>query len=134
MGLLDSFKPRKLVAGSPFISITDNGVSLNKSAVDRLEYAEYVKILVDEDGKRLAIQICESDDADKTPFVNASKGKEAQYVRWNNREFIKQLLSWAPNDELMRNGFKVPGEYLQDDRAFLFIFAKAVPLKDSEDK
>lgn len=134
MGILDSFKPRKLVVGSPYISITENGVSLNKSTIDRLEYAEYVKILIDEDNRRLAIQVCDSDDPDKTSFVNATKKKDAQYVRWNNREFIKQLLAWAPNEDLKENGFKVPGEYLSEEKAFLFVFSKAVPLKETEDK
>lgn len=134
MGVLDLFKPRKLVVGSPYLSVTANGVSLNKSAIDRLEYAEFVKILIDEEGKRLAIQISDSDDQDKVPFVNPDKKKEAQYVRWNNREFTKQLLNWAPNLELKENGFKVPGEYLLEEKAFLFVFSKAVPLKETEDK
>ena len=128
MGILDSFKPRKLIAGSPYISITSNGISLNKSAIDRLEYAEFVKILVDEEGRRLAIQVCDSSDPEKTAFVNPDKKNEAQYVRWNNREFIKQLLSWAPNLELKEKGFKVSGTYYQDEKAFIFVFSEAVPL------
>ncbi len=128
MGVLDSFKPRKLVVGSPYLSVTANGVSLNKSAIDRLEYAEFVKLLIDEEGKRLAIQISDSDEQDKVPFVNPNKKKEAQYVRWNNREFTKQLLNWAPNPELKDKGFKVPGQYYQDEKAFIFAFEEAIPL------
>ena len=134
MGILDTFKPKKLIVGSPYITISENGVSLNKSAIDRLDYAEYVKILLDEENCQLAIQICEANDPDKVPFVNSNKKKDAQYVRWNNREFIKQLLTWAPTQELKQNGFKVPGEYLSEEKAFLFIFIKAVPLKETEDK
>ena len=134
MGRLDSFKPKKLVAGSPFISVSINGISLNKSAVDRLDYAEYVRILIDEDAKELAIQICDENDPNRESFVKPEKKKETQYVRWNNREFIKQLQSWAPSKELETSGFKVAGEYLPEEKAFLFIFSKAIPLKESEDK
>ena len=134
MGRLDSFKPRKLIAGSPFISVTRNGISLNKSAVARLDFAEYVRILVDEEARELAIQICDENDPDKESFVKPEKKEETQYVRWNNREFTKQLLNWAPNLELKDNGFKVPGEYLSEEKAFLFVFSKAVPLKETEDK
>ena len=134
MGRLDSFKPRKLVVGSPFISITINGISLNKSAISRLDYAEYVRILIDEEAKELAVQVCDKDDPNKEAFVKPEKGEDAQYVRWNNREFIKQLADWAPSEELKQSGFKVPGEYLPEEKAFLFIFSKAVPLKESEDK
>ena len=134
MGRLDSFKPRKLIVGSPFMSITINGVSLNKSAISRLDYAEYVKILVDEDAQELAVQVCNQDDPNKESFVKPEKGEETQYVRWNNREFIKQLIGWAPSAELKESGFKVPGEYLPEEKAFLFIFSKAVPLKETEDK
>lgn len=134
MGRLDNFKPKKLVVGSPFISVTINGVSLNKSAVARLDYAEYVRILMDEEAQELAIQICDENDPNRESFVKPEKKEETQYVRWNNREFIKQLNSWAPFEELKEAGFKVPGEYLPDEKAFLFVFSKAVPLKESEDK
>ena len=134
MGRLDNFKPRKLIVGSPFISITVNGISLNKSAIAKLEYAEYVRILINEDDKELAIQICDENDPNKESFVKPEKKEETQYVRWNNREFIKQLNYWAPSEELKAAGFKVPGEYLPEEKAFLFIFSKAVPIKESEDK
>ena len=135
MGRLDNFKPRKLIAGSPFITISaNNGVSLNKSAIFRLDYAEYIKILINEDEKELAVQVCDENDPDREPFIKPDKKGVAQYVRWNNREFIKQLTEWAPTEELKESGFKVPGEYLPEEKAFLFIFAKAVPLKESEDK
>lgn len=128
MGILDSFKPRKLVVGSPYLSVTTNGVSLNKSAIDRLEYAEFVKLLVDEQNKRLAIQISNADDVDKVAFVNPKKKKDAQYVRWNTREFTKQLLDWAPNLDLRNNGFKIPGHYYPNEKAFIFVFSEAVSL------
>ena len=134
MGRLDSFKPKKLIVGSPFISVTINGISLNKSAVARLDYAEYVRILVDEEAQELAVQVCDEFDPNKEAFVKPEKKEETQYVRWNNREFIKQLNGWAPTKELKESGFKVPGEYLPEEKAFLFIFSKAVPLKESEDK
>ena len=127
MGLLDSFKPRKLVIGSPYISVTSNGVSINKSAIDKLEYAEYIKFLVDEQGRRLAVQVCGEDDPDKVQFVNP-KRKNVLYVRWNNREFTKQLLNWAPREELKQSGFKVPGEFFPDEKVFIFAFDEAVSL------
>lgn len=128
MGRLDSFKPRKLVVGSPYITVTNNGVSLNKSAVSRLDYAEYVKILVNESAKELAIQVCDDkNDPDKELFVKPERKEETQYVRWNNREFIKQLNAWGP-ENLRETGFKVPGQYLPEEKAFLFVFSEAVNL------
>lgn len=128
MGRLDSFKPRKLVVGSPYITVTSNGVSLNKSAVSRLDYAEYVKILVNESEKELAIQVCDDkNDPDKELFVKPERKEETQYVRWNNREFIKQLNAWGP-ENLRETGFKVPGQYLPEEKAFLFVFSEAVNL------
>lgn len=127
MSILDTFKPKKLVTGSPFMTITENGVSINKSGIDRLEYAEFVKILIDEDGKRVAIQICDVKDPDKVQFVSQGKKGTAQYVRWNNREFVKQLMNWGPTEELKLRGFKVPGKYLIDEKAFLFTFSEAIP-------
>lgn len=135
MGRLDNFKPRKLITGSPFISISpNNGVSLNKSALFRLDYPEYVRILINEDDKELAIQVCDESDPNKEAFIKPEKKESTQYVRWNNREFIKQLTDWASNEDFKTAGFKVPGEYLPEEKAFLFIFSKAVPLKESEDK
>lgn len=127
MSILSTFKPKKLIAGSPFMTITENGISINKSGIDRLEYAEFVKILIDEEGKRVAIQVCDSGDPNRTQFVIQDKKDTTQYVRWNNREFIKQLLSWGPTEEFKSKGFKVPGEYLSEEKAFLFTFSEAVP-------
>ena len=84
MALLDSFKPRKLVIGSPYISVTSNGVSINKSAIDKLEYADYIKFLVDEQGKRLAVQICGEDDPDKVQFdkiLRKYSNKKSFYIQ-----------------------------------------------------
>ena len=72
MGVLDSFKPRKLVVGSPYLSVTANGVSLNKSAIDRLEYAEFVKLLIDEEGKRLANNLQRRRQPDKTVYLHSA--------------------------------------------------------------
>ena len=127
MSILDTFKPKKLVVGSPFMTITENGISINKSGIDRLDYAEFVKILIDEKEKRVAIQICDANDPNKVQFVSQDKKGIAQYVRWNNREFVKQLMSWGPTEEFKLKGFKVPGEYLVDEKAFLFTFSEAIP-------
>lgn len=56
MSLLENFKPFNFNEGVPYVSITINGMTFNKSVIMKLEYPEYVRLLIDEETKRIAVQ------------------------------------------------------------------------------
>ena len=49
MSLLENFKPFNFNEGVPYVSITINGMTFNKSVIMKLEYPEYVRLLIDEE-------------------------------------------------------------------------------------
>lgn len=61
MSLLENFKPFNFNEGVPYVSITINGMTFNKSVIMKLEYPEYVRLLIDEETKRIAVQPCAQD-------------------------------------------------------------------------
>ena len=42
--------------GHLYVSITDNGIAFSKAAIVRIGKPEYVIFMIDEEGKRIAIQ------------------------------------------------------------------------------
>lgn len=125
MSRLDNFKPKKLVIGSPFLTVADSGVSFNKSALDKLEYAEFVKLLINEEAHMVALQVCDASDPEATAFVKGKKNNVPN-VRWNYHDFVEQLKRWKPETLNDVGAFKVPGEYLIDEKALLFDFKEAI--------
>lgn len=113
----------------PLASVTRNGVTFNKAAVDRMGSTQYVLLLLDESTKRFAIQKCTQNTPQAMPFVAAIK-KGAPSVRWGSKEFlkiIKRLTGWPLEDKGCK-GFKVPGEYQRSDNAMIFDLTKAIPI------
>lgn len=126
MSVLEGFKIKRLITGSPYVSVTKNGVTFTRSALDKLNYAEKVNILMDEPTRRMAIRVSELNDEDSVPFVK-NGDKKTLNVRWNNGEFTKELMDWVENPEMKNDGFKVYGEFIAEENALLFDFTK--PLK-----
>lgn len=130
---LSSFKKKTLSNNEPSLSITDVGVTFNKQCIVKLEYAEKVDIYVDKNALKLVIKKTDSEDG--TSFVSA-KRKNASYVRWNNADFKEELFDWcrSANGKITKfTGARVTGEYYEEDKALLFDFLLAKPLKDMED-
>lgn len=126
---LSKFKKKVLTGGEPYLSVTDTGITFNKNCLVKLDYPEKVMLYVDESSKQILIMV--SNDEDSMIFVS-SKRKDASYVRWNNGDFRDELLDWASSFNYSINqttGVKVLGVYLPDDKAILFDFKGARPLK-----
>lgn len=125
MSILEGFKTKKLVIGSPYLTVTDNGVSFNKSALDKLGYAEFVKLLINEETHMVALQVCDENDPDKIGFLKG-KSKDTPNVRWNYHDFVVQLQGWMKGTEFEGIGFKVPGQFYSEENVLLFNFQEAV--------
>ena len=60
---LSNFKTFDFSEGVPYISITSNGITFNKSVIMKMKYPAYVKLLINETEKQIAVQACgEHDD------------------------------------------------------------------------
>ena len=126
MGLLDDFELVDSVSGIPSVSITKNGISFNKSTIEKLHCPEHVKLYLDRIGKRFAIVPCNKGDNGYRAFYRKEKDT-ANGVRWNNydlRTTIAGLTGW----NLEEHGWKICGLYSEEDNALIFDLNKAEPL------
>ena len=124
--VFDNFKVYKVTVGVPTISITDTGVSFNKQAIVKLEYANYIRILINKDEKKVAIIATDEVGDDTTAFC--LKKDKPNSIRLNYRDLTKTLLALkSTNPELL--SFKVEGEFLDEYSALLFDFNHVLPIK-----
>ncbi len=117
---LSGFQPYLLVAGSASISFSRNGLGVSKAAVARLGNSKFVRILIDGNGKRLAIQVCEENDPMATPF---SKSEKPEGVRWNTKDLNQTILNmtgWTFDEK--KQCYKVEGTYVEDEDGPALIF------------
>lgn len=127
MPTLSGFKAFNFNEGVPYVSITSNGVTFNKSVVMKLDYPEYAVLLIDEESKRIAVQACDADSPNAVQFYKEKKSKVIS-VRWNGRDLLNTLqdmMGW----NLREKAYRIDGILLKDERAMLFDLAAASELK-----
>lgn len=120
--MLNGFKLYYMAPGGHTITFTKNGLGFSKAVVAKMENPRFVKILFDKPGKRMAIQMCEESDDGATTF---SRTEKPEGMRWNTRDLtatIRNITGWAVDDG---QTYRVEGEWLEDQCAFVFDFTKA---------
>ncbi|MFQ9705957.1 MAG: hypothetical protein ACLRX6_02570 [Limosilactobacillus pontis] len=113
---LEGFKVITLVGGDIALTISKTGISFSQAAIIQLGKPRYVRLLINEKDKELAVQATDKNDNEKTSFFNPSRKTIA--VRWGNkllRQKIVELMHWNPNYM-----YKIRGDYLHKDQALLF--------------
>lgn len=116
--MLEGFKTISLTVGVPYISVTGNGLTFNKASIIKLGKPSHVILMMNEESKKIAVQSCEQNTEDATPFLK-SKSDSTMSVRWNNRDLlntISKMMSW----DLKKNGYRIDGDYLNTENAMIF--------------
>lgn len=127
MAFLDGFKPFNFAEGAPYVSITPNGITFNKSVVLKLAYPEHVVLLIDEESRRIAIKQCGESEQNAAPFYKAKKTNSIS-VRWNAKDLlntIADMMGW----DLTTKGFRADGVLIRDENAMIFDLTKAIELR-----
>ncbi|MCD7885001.1 MAG: hypothetical protein LUI87_15075 [Lachnospiraceae bacterium] len=127
MSALDGFKPFNFNEGVPYVSVTYNGMTFNKSVVMKLGFPKHVVLLIDEESKQIAIKICDESYPNATTFYRGNNPKVIS-VRWNGRDLlntIQSMMSW----DLSKCGYRTEGTLLKEEGAMLFNLAAATELK-----
>ena len=128
MSILDGFKAFNMNEGVPYASITPNGITFNKSVVMKLEYPEFVVLLIDEASKRMAVQVCDETNTNAVSFFKKDRASKVISVRWNSRDLLntlQEMMQW----NLQEIPFRVDGKLLKEERAMLFDLKAATELK-----
>lgn len=124
---MDGFKPFTFGNTGPTISITKNGVTFNKVAVDKLGKSPNAQLLINESTKMLAVKKTSANDPLAVPFCAAIK-KGATSVRWNSKELLRvicNMTGWDLNAEGCA-GYKVFASYDKSEGALMIDLTTAI--------
>ena len=124
---MEGFKPFTFGNTGPAVSITKNGVTFNKVAVEKLGKSPYAQLLINEETKMLAVKKTSANDPLAVPFCAAIK-KGAPSVRWNSKELLKvicNMTGWNLNASGC-TGYKVFASYDKSENALIINLSTAI--------
>ena len=128
--MLEGFKVINLTVGLSSISITQNGLTFNKTSIVKLGCPSHVLLMLNETDKMLAVQVSDEDNENSTPFYKSKKSGFIT-VRWNNRDLlhtISKMMAW----DLAETGYKIDGEYLSEENAIIFNLNNATRISSND--
>ena len=123
---LSNFKTFDFSEGVPYISITSNGITFNKSVIMKMKYPAYVKLLINENDKQIAVQVCDEHD-DKSVQFYKEKSNGVVSVRWNSKDLINtisRICDW----DLTQLSHRVNGVLVPEMNLMLFDLNEAVTM------
>ena len=123
---LSNFKTFDFSEGVPYISITSNGITFNKSVIMKMKYPTYVKLLINESDKQIADQACDEHD-DKSVQFYKEKSNGVLSVRWNTKDLINTIARICDWD-LSQLSYRVNGVLVPEMNLMLFDLNEAVTM------
>jgi hypothetical protein len=130
MNMLEGFRKVNLTSGLPYVSITDNGITFSKNAVIKMGKPKNVVLLMNEEKKMIAVQIC---DANEEGSIQFFKNIKSINVRINNKDFIytlSRLMNWNIKEE----GYRILGDWYENEQVMIFDLTKAALLGEKENE
>lgn len=124
---MEGFKPFTFGNIGPSVSITKNGLTFNKAAVEKLGSPQYAQLLINEKEKKLAVKKTNMTDPLAVPFFTAGK-KSSPSVRWNSKELLKavcNMTKWDLNGDGC-TGYKVFATYDRAENALMIDLTTAI--------
>ena len=123
---LSNFKTFDFSEGVPYVSITNNGITFNKSVIMKMKYQAYVRLLINETDKQIADQTCDEHD-DKSVQFYKEKSNGVLSVRWNAKDLINtisRICDW----DLSQLSYRVNGILISEMKLMLFDLNEAVTM------
>ena len=128
--MFEVFKKVNLTSWLPYVSITDNGITFSKNAVIKMGKPKNVVLLMNEEKKMIAVQIC---DANEEGSIQFFKNIKSINVRINNKDFIytlSRLMNWNIKEE----GYRILGDWYENEQVMIFDLTKAALLGEKENE
>lgn len=118
---ISGFVPFDFSVGVPYISVTENGVTFNRSVTILLGYPEYIRVCVNESERLVFVEPGAHGEAGCVKYFNP--GRRVDSVRLSGDSFIIFMMKMCGGDRGL--GYKVTGE--QTDGGIMFDMKKARP-------
>ena len=123
---LSKFKAFDFNEGVPYVSVTNNGLTFNKSVIMKMGYPGFVKFLINDEEKQIALQKCDEKDEKAVRFFK-EKANGVLSVRWNSRDLI-QTIARICDWDLKKSTFRVGGVLDPENSLMLFDLTEAMPM------
>ncbi len=123
---LSKFKAFDFSEGVPYVSVTSNGLTFNKSVIMKMNYPSFVQLLINEEDKQIILQSCAEKDEKAVSFYK-EKANGVLSVRWNSKDLIQtvaRLCGW----NLKNKSYRVPGIMIPGTPLMLFEMTNATEM------
>lgn len=125
--MLENFRVLEVVRTTEpaCLIIDDKHLRFTKSVVTLLDFAPNAKILMDEQGKRVAIQVARASEANTISF-SKSKDEQKSSVIFQNAVMVSLIRGimpgWKPGEK-----YSIAGQFSKEDKAVIFDLNTAKP-------
>lgn len=123
---LSNFSVFDFKEGVPYVSITSNGLTFNKSVIMKLHYPEFVILLINNESKQIAVQSCDETNEKAVQFYK-EKANGVISVRWNAKDLINTISRMCEWD-LSQVSYRVNGVLIPEQSLMLFDLTDAITL------
>ena len=97
--------------GIPYFSVTSNGVTFNRAVTLKLGTPAFVRLLINESTRQVALQVCDESTPKAVAFYKP-KTNGVLSVRWNARDLVATFKRLMESD--LQHGFRVNGELVEN--------------------
>lgn len=108
---LSGFSAFDFSEGVPYFSVTLNGLTFNRSVVLKLGSPTYVRLLINEESRQVALQVCEETTPKAVAFYKPKKNGVLS-VRWSSQDLVATFKRLMESD--LQHGFRVNGELVEN--------------------
>ena len=97
--------------GIPYFSVTSNGVTFNRAVTLKLGTPAFVRLLINESTRQVALQVCDESTPKAVAFYKP-KTNGVLSVRWNAQDLVATFKRLIESD--FQHGFRVNGELVDN--------------------
>lgn len=97
--------------GIPYFSVTSNGVTFNRAVTLKLGTPAFVRLLINESTRQVALQVCDGSTPKAVAFYKP-KTNGVLSVRWNAQDLVATFKRLMESD--LQHGFRVNGELVEN--------------------
>lgn len=127
MGMLENFKVIEVtkVTEPSAVIIEDNKLRFTKSTIIELGYPPYVRLLLDDAGQRMAVQVAKGNESNVIKFSD-DKEKQTTSITFQNAVMVDLIRGVMPS-WIKGTKYRAKGILSKEDKAVVFDLKSAEP-------